>query len=706
MDELLFARCAHVNQLLVLGKDHEARDSLIQILDDCQKQTVEIPPLVNQLIRSVGLYPYLNRSTANWSERVLLQAFSADAGGREPVVLHREQCSVLKRLVEGESLALSAPTSFGKSFVIDAFIAISRPGNVLIIVPTLALADETRRRLQVKFGHLYAVITATEMKASESRNIFIFPQERAISYGRRMPHLDLLIVDEFYKASQEFDPERSAPLIRAILRFGEHAKQKYFLAPNISSLGENPFTHGMKFLRVEFNTVFLRKHETFRSIGRDAAKKSAALLEILSSSEGKTLVYAGTYSGISEVANLLLDSVPRMNAEILEDCREWLIESYGPNWLLPRLVRRGVGIHNGQLHRSLSQLQIKLFEQQDGLKVLLSTSSIIEGVNTSAQNVILWRNKNGSSKLTDFEYRNIIGRSGRMFRHFVGEVYILEEPPASVENQLTLDLPDTLLGLPEIQEEVDLSRDQRAKADEYNREMTELVGEEIFAKIMTENNIQTSNSDLVRKIVSEIRRAPGNWQGIGYLNSNNPDDWTSSLYKVLELEPGIWDVQYRKFVAFIKIVSQNWKKQIPELLEDLAEFDIDLDSFFKLERNLSYKFAALLGDLNSIYRSIRGSGATDVSPFIFKATHAFLPPVVFQLEEYGLPRMISRKLHGVGLIDFEDQELTLSAAIDQLLAYRDAILAGGLVELTKFEEYILRFFFEGITPAQQRVVSA
>ena len=47
---------------------------------------------------------------------------------------------------EFRNIAVSAPTSFGKSFVIDAFIKIRKPKNVIIIVPTIALTDETRRR--------------------------------------------------------------------------------------------------------------------------------------------------------------------------------------------------------------------------------------------------------------------------------------------------------------------------------------------------------------------------------------------------------------------------------------------------------------------------------------------------------------------------------------------------------------------------------
>ncbi len=42
-------------------------------------------------------------------------------------------------------------------------------------------------------------------------------------------------------------------------------------------------------------------------------------------------------------------------------------------------------------------------------------------------------------------YMNIVGRSGRMFKHFVGDVYLLECPPEETSPSLELDFPDSLL---------------------------------------------------------------------------------------------------------------------------------------------------------------------------------------------------------------------------------------------------------------------
>jgi len=82
-----------------------------------------------------------------------------------------------------------------------------------------------------------------------------------------------------------------------------------------------------------------------------------------------------------------------------------------------------------------------------------------------------------------------------------------------------------------------------------------------------------------------------------------------------------------------------------------------------------------------------------------------LPKVVFQLEEYGMPRMISKKLQESEIINFYEKELTIHKAIDMF----NEIGMENLVERTKgldeFDIYILDYFFDGIkiTNAQQRI---
>lgn len=695
----VFDICKEISSEIEADREDYARDNLIKLLDYLNKHDIEYTPIVNHLIRQVGLFPYLRTDNAIWQDRLIFELFKVDIGTSEPITLHREQSSLLKKLLNGENIAVSAPTSFGKSFVIDAFISINKPKNVVLIVPTIALTDETRRRLYKKFSNTYKIITTTDVELAE-KNIFIFPQERAINYVNKIDIIDILIIDEFYKASSDFDKERSPSLIKAILQLEKTAKQKYFLAPNISYLRDNPFTNDMEFLPLDFNTVFLEKYELYKDIEQGVKNKDDELLKILDLKKTKTLIYAGTYSEVAKVSALLVNNLPPTETKLLVDFSMWLSENYDKDWTLTKLIKKGTGVHNGRLHRSLSQIQVKLFEEDDGINNIISTSSIIEGMNTSAENVVIWRDRIGHSRLNNFTYRNIIGRGGRMFKYFIGQIYILEKPPEQESIQLNLAFPDDLLfDIEDHKIERELTPEQIAKIMADKEELCDLLGKGVFSRLMRENVFQSSNSGLIKKIASDIRYNPSKWNGLSYLNSDYVSNWDSSLYKIINLQPGNWDIQYSKFVSFIKVLSENWSKSIPELLVELRQDDIDIETFFNLERNATFKFASLLSDVNVLQKEILRDKQMDISPFISKISHAFLPSVVYQLEEYGLPRMISKKVHKSGLIDFLDPKLTIHKSIDLF----NQIGKGGLIEETQllddFDVYIIDYFYDGITLA-------
>lgn len=692
----IFEECAVINELLQANDGTEARNRLIRLLGNLDKEKQAYGPLLNHLIRESGLYPYLEPETSSWQDRFVFESFKVDIGQENPVTLHSEQSLVLKHLLDGTNLAVSAPTSFGKSLIIDAYIAIRKPTNVLILVPTIALTDETRRRLSKKFSAEYKIVTTSEVKLAE-KNIFIFPQERAIHYCDKLEQLDLFVVDEFYKASRVFDKERSPALLKAMLKLGEKASQKYFLAPHISDLNDNPFTKDMLFLRMDFNTVFLEKHELYKDINKDAQKKNDALLQILGKQVTKSLIYAGTYSNVDSVATLLIENTEREHSELLSDFSAWLATNYHPNWKLTALVKRGIGIHTGQLHRSLSQVQVRLFEEvKGGLQTLVSTSSIIEGVNTSAENVIVWSNKKGKLKLDDFTYRNIIGRGGRMFRHFVGNIYILEEPPLSVDTQLELTFPDELLAdVDDEKYKQELSKEQLAKLLHYKEEMAQLLGQEAFERMRSDGALISSDTELIVAIALAINSDKKTWRGLASLNAATNEYWAWILCKVLKLVPGGWDATYTKFAEFVRVMSNNWNQSIPELLDQLSEQDVTIEEFFKMERNATFKLTALLNDINVIQKEIVPEHKIDISPFIARLSKAFLPSCVMELEEYGLPRMLAKRIHASGLINFEDENLDLHSAIDRMRELKSEIFAK-IEALGDFDGYVLDYFFEGI----------
>ena len=688
----VFELCRNIGELLEQSREQEARDELIKLLDYLNKNHIEYSPLVNHLIRKSGLYPYIHINTSNWDDRFIFEAFKANVGSEE-VTLHREQSNILKDLLNGKNLAISAPTSFGKSFIIDAFIAIKRPKNIVIIVPTIALTDETRRRLYKKFSNEYQIITTSDVELAD-KNIFIFPQERAISYLGKLNEIDILIIDEFYKASVKYDKDRSPALLKVILDLGKIAKQRYYLAPNISTIKESLFTKGMEFKQIDFNTVVLKEHNLCDQVCGSEEKKSEILLRILDGTGNKSLIYAGTYTEIDNITSLLNENMEIVDNKILNDFSNWLTHNYTANWGLKSLVRRGIGIHNGRLHRSLGQLQIKLFEDPFGLKTIVSTSSIIEGVNTSAENVIIWKNKNGTFKLNDFTYKNIIGRSGRMFKHFIGNVYILDTPPQITETHLELEVPEAIMaGLD--QNNADFTSEQLAKIIDKKREMSELLEVDDYSNFLRDVQIQSVNSEVVKRIVLSMKQEPDSWNGLSYLNSDNSENWTRLLYKVIRLAPDNWNESHSKIVNFTKLLSNNWQQTIPELLNNMSDIEVGIDKFFELERTITFKLSQLLNDVNKLQARFL-KHKVDITPFVVKVSNAFLPPVVYQLEEYGLPRMLSRKIEQAGLFNFAYNTFSLHETIENLKNIGYNRIVENVGDFEEFDKYILEYFFDGV----------
>lgn len=694
---IVFDQCKEISNHLELNNDDLARNQLILLLDYMKSNDMEYSPIVNHLIRLTGLYPYINTNSAILEDRLVYDIFKVDTGSKVPLTLHREQSNILKKLLNGSNLAISAPTSFGKSFIIDSFISIKKPNNILIIVPTIALTDEFRRRIYKKFSHEYKIITTTDVELSD-KNIFIFPQERAIGYIDTIDTLDLLVIDEFYKASFDFDKDRSSTLQKVILKLGKRAIQKYYLAPNIEKLKLNLFTEDMEFIPLTFNTVYLSRHDVYKDITTDT--KSEKLIEILKEhKQSKTLIYAGTYKEISTVSELIKSNFSKSDSKKLKLFSKWLATNYAKDWNLTKVVKRGMGIHNGRLHRSLSQIQIKMFEDEQGLNNLVSTSSIIEGVNTSAQNVIIWKNKNGNFKLNSFTYKNIIGRSGRMFKHFVGHVYLLDKPPVEDVTQLTIEFPEN--SIPDVDEEEykeNLTKEQISKIIEHKENMYHILGKEVYEKLIKENAFQ-SNRELIEKIALDMIKNPRTWNGLAYLNSS-PKNWENPLYKAINLQAGKWDIKYSSFVYFTKVLSLNWTKTIPELLSLLAPHSINIDTFFQLERNVTFKLSALLSDINILQKIIFKDKHIDISPFISNISHAFLPSVVYQLEEYGLPRMLAKKIHLAKVINFEDEELNIHAVINIFNELGMDSLVEQVSSFDEFDLYILNYFYDGISTAK------
>ena len=213
------------------GINPEGQELLLRVLDR-KEDFIEYEDILISLIRKYGLYPYLMNFNLSLSDEVACEIHRPD--GFKDVVFHSKQNEVYYTLVHKDNVVLSAPTSFGKSLIIDSIITSNLYNNIMIIVPSVALIDETRKRL-IKFKEQYRVISFSGQSLGK-RNIFVLTQERALDYIDSVD-IDFFVIDEFYKLdmkeNQEENDSREIVLNQVFYKLFKSQANYYLLGPNI-----------------------------------------------------------------------------------------------------------------------------------------------------------------------------------------------------------------------------------------------------------------------------------------------------------------------------------------------------------------------------------------------------------------------------------------------------------------------------------------
>lgn len=648
----MFEKLSKIN-LLIEENESEWRNELIKFLwENFSSNTLEkelnyweYSLLINHLIRRVWLYPYMDFSSSHWSDKIAYSSFSLNIDlptlKDNNLVLHREQSDVLKLLLEWKDILLMAPTSFWKTFIINSFIKINNPNNVVIIVPTITLMDEIRRNIQLNFSEQYKVITTTN-ESLWKKNILIFPQERAFSYIEKFKEkeiiVDFLVIDEFYKVSSDNDKERSSSLQKVIINFTKISKQRYYLTPSITDIQWNALIKWMDILnKIDFSTVFLNIYDQYKNIENE--KKEQVFLEIMNNLwKTKTLIYAWTFPAITELINIVSNNLSDTEEKLSLEFHNWLEINYTKNWDLLKIVKKWYGIHNWRIHRSLWQIQIKLFEENNWLNWIISTSSIIEWVNTSAKNIIIWKAKNWNTNLNKFTYKNIIWRAWRMFKYFIWDIYVLDNSNKLEDNstQLNLEISDDVLIFIDANDDNEngITNEKREKIIEQIYSIDNFLWKWVFQKLIKDNKIQITNSEVILKILKNMQTNSKSWNWFLHLNSEKFEDWEYFCKKLFFLMPRNRDwINVEDFVKYIKYSYHIWNKKNNEYIEELEKEWINILEIFQIEKFVTYSFGSFLSDINELY-NLYFNRNDSVASFITKLSSNFLPQNVFILEEY------------------------------------------------------------------------
>lgn len=599
--------------------------------------------ILDALSKSEGLYPYLDPKTLAFADRLSYELHRPM--NLPEAVFHRKQTHVYNLLLEGKNVALSAPTSFGKSFIIDAMVASGRFRNIAIVVPTIALIDETRRRLFKQFNAEYKIITHTTQKA-ERRNIYVLTQERAVDFPK-LENIDFLVVDEFYKLDPEQDTERSLLLNQAFYKLCSHRTQFYLLGPNIEGISE---TFCKKFNCVFYRTDYATVSSEIVRVSAPRPERLPELVRLCAKLEEPTLIYCSSPPSARSVAMALLESGAFSEVEELSNAAAWIGREYHSDWSFAKALRFGIGIHHGKIPRSLSNFAVRAFN--GGLiRILVCTSTLIEGVNTKAKNVVVFDNKLASKKLDFFTFSNIVGRSGRMFSHFIGRVYLFDEPPKSELPFVDIPLTDqsTVAGLDSLLLQLkddDLTPGSRARVARFINQ------EELSLSVLRANN----GIDPVAQVnlAKEIRRNPYKYHPHlkwSYLpNWEQLDTACDLIWRFFVTKGSLGGVRSGRHLAFL-INKFRVDARIPSLLssafnatapDEAIDRCLDFIRYWP-EFNFPRYLMALSRIQDEVFREV-GRTPGDYSYFAVRVENHFQPAGIVALEEYGIPLQVGIKL--------------------------------------------------------------
>lgn len=383
-----------------------------------------------------------------------------------PVLLTGFQHKLWSKLGEGRNIAVGAPTSAGKSFVLQGHLARifddSKDHTVVYLVPTRALIAQVSRDLTDIFERAtdapeIVTVPLDSEQQLPRRSILVMTQERIQLMLMSHPDMsaEVIIVDEAHSIADRGRGILLQWVVDDLLRRAPDS-QLLFASPGVRNLEVFGRTFGLavesipskeptvaqNFLIVrvtsprqgEFSVSSVEPGGEEAPVGEFAinqtlASKKDRLVQI-SAVLGKgspSIVYA---NGAAEAEDLALQLAELMADRETSPRREAIAQlanqSVHPSYVLVQTVRRGVAFHYSNMPTQVRQAVEDAFA--DGtIDFLICTSTLLQGVNLPAKNVFMCKPEKGRMHpLEGTDFWNLAGRAGRLRREFQGNIFLID----------------------------------------------------------------------------------------------------------------------------------------------------------------------------------------------------------------------------------------------------------------------------------------
>lgn len=414
----------------------------------------------------------------------------------------QQQRKVYEHL-DDECFSYSAPTSMGKSFIMRMFIKeqilAGKKKNFALIVPTKALINEVRSEIiqndlqDLLDANQYHVVSSANDMALETHPdhnfILVLTPERLLYLlnDRSDFILDYLFIDEahkmtgrnsrapfYYSVVDELSRRSVKPRFifaspnipnpqeyLSLLSSGEYDKQNA-IASSFSPVVQFKFLVNLKTKQIYIYNDHLKTLEYICAINSDleqgviplmgrfykkSGDKPSRMIAYFSSKD-KAINAALAFARLRRKIDGPIRKQP--DPELMELAKE-VRNQVHKDYFLAELLEQGIAYHIGYLPSAIRMRIEKLFKAEK-ITAMFCTSTLVEGVNLPADNLFITSYYSGRAQMTDVDFRNLIGRVGRIQYNLSGNVFMVSDETRNNKQDVYLDklkdgIPDQHLSL-------------------------------------------------------------------------------------------------------------------------------------------------------------------------------------------------------------------------------------------------------------------
>lgn len=491
-DALRFADILSKSNHPKLGDSHKLwAQEMVALLHDLYPEDKEISYLLSSVLSNTGNYRGLSLVDSSFHGESILDRIYTDykkelfrVPGESDMHFFESQKEVFDKLDESY-FSYSGPTSMGKSFIMRMFIKHQIENdiasNFAIVVPTKALITEVtskiindlKETLEDKNYRLVNSAGALALK-QEHNFIFVLTPERLLYLLITYPELSInyLFIDEAHKISSK--DNRSAFYYKVIDMLSVQEKKPHiiFASPNIPNpeiyLSLIPYaeTRDSKMLATSYSPVSQLKYfidlvdfelsiynnmiKTLTIISRIDRRHNLSTIVNHLGNTSQNIVYFNAKDKAVKHAIQYAEALPVVSDDSLTTLANEIRLDVHNDYYLADLVEKGVAYHIGYLPANI-RFQIEELYKAGKIRTVFCTSTLVEGVNLPADNLFITSYKNGRPKMNEVEFKNLVGRVGRIEYNLYGNVYLVritdKEAKEDFTELLVNDVPEQELSV-------------------------------------------------------------------------------------------------------------------------------------------------------------------------------------------------------------------------------------------------------------------